>query len=172
MGDLALQLIGERLRSSIPASDFVAKFESDEFIILQNNLANASDAMVLADRLKRLVSHPMLIEGRRLYMTASIGICVPKATEHDFDAILQWAELALHRAKDEGGNSFRLYEPVIDHQTRRRATLATDLKRAIVSDQEIFLVYQPQFDFDTGKITGVEALCRWRASAPRVVAAR
>lgn len=162
IGDLALRLIGERLDACMRATDFVARYDDDAFIILQCDLPSASDAMLMADRLTRIVSEPVIIEDKRLYLTASVGTCIPRPTEHDVEIILLHAELALHRAKDEGTNTFRLYEPQIDQQIQKRASLATDLKRAIAADEELFLVYQPQVDLATGALAGVEVLVRWR----------
>lgn len=162
IGDLVLQLIGERLSACMQAKDCVVRYENDEFVVLQCDLPGTSDAMLMADRLMRVVSQPVIVGGKRLYLTASVGTCIPKASEHDIETILQHAELALHRAKDEGNNTFRLFETQLDQQVQKRASLATDLKAAIASDQGLFLVYQPQIALDTGELTGVEALVRWQ----------
>ncbi len=161
IGDLVLQLIGERLDACMRTTDFIVRYDDDAFIILQCDLPSVSDAMLMADRLMHIVSQPVIVEGKRLYITASIGTCIPRPADNDVEIILQQAELALHRAKDEGANTFRLYEPQLDQQTQRRASLATDLKRAIASDEGLFLVYQPQVSLATGELTGIEALVRW-----------
>jgi EAL domain-containing protein (putative c-di-GMP-specific phosphodiesterase class I) len=79
----------------------------------------------------------------------------------DAEALLSHADVALYRAKSDGRHTYRFFNAAMDVEVRTRVNLAADLREAIAR-QQLFLVYQPQVDLDTGRITGLEALVRWR----------
>ena len=160
-GDDVLRVIARRLREATRANDVLARIGGDEFAVLQKRLNEPSTSGMMATRLLREIAKPLLINGRELRVTASIGIVVCEHRAQDPGTILSDADTALNRAKDQGRNTFRVHTDEIDSAVRQRVTLGEELRHALEHD-ELLLYYQPQFDIRDGSICGIEALVRWR----------
>ncbi|SDO53757.1 bifunctional diguanylate cyclase/phosphodiesterase [Afipia sp. GAS231] len=161
IGDLLLQSVAERLQAAIRITDTVARFGGDEFALIDTDISEPADAAVLADKVLNTIGAPFLIGGDEIRTGASIGIAVYGAESTDAEMLLSHADLALYRAKAEGRGTYRVFTEAMDSEVRARVTLSAELRKAIVSGQ-LFLMYQPQVDADTGRIVGLEALVRWR----------
>jgi diguanylate cyclase (GGDEF)-like protein/PAS domain S-box-containing protein len=161
VGDLLLQALADRLRSSIRAMDTVARFGGDEFALIQTSIPEPLDAAVLADKLLKAISSPFFIQGDEIRTGASIGIAVYGPDSPTAETLLSHADVALYRAKAEGRGTYRFFTDTMDVEVRTRVTLGAELRDALAGGQ-IFLMYQPQIDVDTGRFVGVEALARWR----------
>jgi diguanylate cyclase (GGDEF)-like protein/PAS domain S-box-containing protein len=161
VGDRLLQAIAGRLRSRVRETDTIARFGGDEFAILQTTLQDATDAARLAGTLLDLLTQPFHIDGNEIRTAASVGITTGDAADRDVEALLAHADIALYRAKSEGRGTFRFFTDAMDAEVRTRVTLAAELRRAL-GGGELFLLYQPQVDLETGRVVGVEALLRWR----------
>jgi EAL domain-containing protein (putative c-di-GMP-specific phosphodiesterase class I) len=107
------------------------------------------------------LAKPFLIQGNDIRSGASIGISVFGPDEPDAETMLSHADVALYRAKAEGRGGYRFFTDEMDVEVRTRVSLGAELREAIATDQ-LFLLYQPQVEIETGRITGVEALARWR----------
>ena len=161
VGDLLLQALGDRLRSSIRGMDTVARFGGDEFALIQTHIPEPLDAAILAEKLLQSISAPFLIQGDEIRIGASVGIAVYGLDSPTAELLLSHADVALYRAKAEGRGTYRFFTDAMDVEVRTRVTLASDLRDALAGGQ-IFLMYQPQIDVDTGRFVGVEALARWQ----------
>ena len=161
VGDLLLQALADRLRSSIRAMDTVARFGGDEFGIVQTGIPEPLDAAVLAVKLLQAISAPFTIQGNEIRTGASIGIAVYGLDSPTAETLLSHADVALYRAKAEGRGTYRFFTDAMDVEVRTRVTLASELREALAAGQ-IFLMYQPQVEADTGRFVGVEALARWQ----------
>ncbi len=161
VGDLLLQALADRLRSSIRAMDTVARFGGDEFALIQTGIPEPLDAAVLADKVLKAIASPFTIQGDEIRTGASIGIAVYGLDSPTAETLLAHADVALYRAKAEGRGTYRFFTDAMDVAVRTRVTLGTELREALAAGQ-IFLMYQPQVDVDTGRFVGVEALARWR----------
>ncbi len=161
VGDLLLQSVSERLQAITRTTDMVARFGGDEFALIDTNINEPADAAVLADKVLKAVSAPFLIGRDEIRTSASIGIAVHGAESPDAEALLSHADVALYRAKSEGRGTYRFFTEAMDEEVRTRVVLGAELRKAIVSEQ-LFLMYQPQVDVDTGRLVGLEALVRWR----------
>jgi len=160
-GDRFLNVIAERLRAVIGERDTVARLGGDEFAILQNRVAGAQDAADLAVQVIEIVGEPQTIGGERLLCTASIGVTLHPTDGAEADQLLKNADLAMYRAKSEGGNTYRFYAS--DMNTRARAAVALDNAiREAIEQGQFTLFYEPQVDIRSGQIVGAEALLRWR----------
>lgn len=160
VGDRLLQLVAQRLCENVRASDTVARFGGDEFAVLMSDLHDAADAEILAERLVAAMELPFLVGANTIHAGISIGIAVyERGTAAE--ALLSHADVALYRAKSDGRHTYRFFNDAMDRDLRNRVTLADELREAIAA-AEIFLVYQPQVDLDSGRIVGLEALVRWR----------
>ena len=161
VGDLLLQSIAERLQATTRLTDTVARFGGDEFALIDTDINEPADAAVLAEKVLNTISAPFLIGGDEIRTGASIGISVFGTELPDAEMLLSHADVALYRAKAEGRGTYRFFTEAMDTEVRTRVTLGAELRKAIVSGQ-LFLMYQPQVDVDTGHIVGLEALARWR----------
>ena len=141
--------------------DTLARLGGDEFAILQTRVGATEDAAALASRIKDVIAEPHVFAGERLACTASIGTTLHPSDGSDADQLLKNADLAMYRAKAEGGDVCRFFAS--DMNTRALAAVALDnaLREAIEKEQ-FTLFYQPQVDIKTGRVLGAEALLRWR----------
>jgi diguanylate cyclase (GGDEF)-like protein len=160
IGDLLLATIGERLRHSINEDDTVARLGGDEFAIIQFP-KRPEDTNLLADRVMKAIALPYDIEGHRLFVSCSIGIARGPDHGSGSDLLLANADLALYRAKAEGRGRRRFFEAEMNERVQARRLLESDLRTA-ASEIQFELNYQPLFNLDRGRISGFEALLRWR----------
>jgi len=160
VGDRLLQLVAERLQSSVRASDTLARFGGDEFALLMARLGDPTDAGVLADKLLQIMSEPFPIDGNLVQSGASIGIATYQADIADAESLLAHADVALYRAKSEGRHTYRFFTSAMDVEVHKRVALTAELRAAITAGQ-LFLAYQPQVDMESGRLVGLEALLRW-----------
>jgi diguanylate cyclase (GGDEF)-like protein len=160
IGDLLLATIGERLKRAVNEDDTVARLGGDEFAIIRF-AKRPEDTNLLVDRVMKAVALPYDIEGHRLFITSSIGIARAPDDGNDPELLLANADLALYRAKAEGRGRRRFFEAEMNERVRARQLLERDLRTATSEDQ-FELNYQPQLNLSTGRISGFEALLRWR----------
>ncbi len=164
VGDRVLQATARRLRSVVRDDDTVARLGGDEFTVVLERVAQMGDAEDVAQKLIAAFAEPMeLGDGREAHISPSIGIALfPDHGQAPTD-LLKYADIAMYRAKESGRNTWMVYTEALDAEVRQRADLIAALQHAIKRD-ELHLVYQPKLDLDAGRITGVEALLRWRSS--------
>jgi diguanylate cyclase (GGDEF)-like protein len=161
VGDELLTAVAERLRTNTRETDTVARFGGDEFAIIVADIRDATGAAVLADKLITSFAVPFSIRGSDIHTGVSIGIAIYGADAPDAEALLSHADVALYRAKAEGRDSYRFFTDAMDTEVQTRVRLGAELRRA-VDEGQLFLMYQPQVAIDSGRITGMEALVRWR----------
>ena len=156
-GDELLQAVAARLEACLRPSDTIARLGGDEFAVLIEEIDDTADAATAASRVLESLADPIAIEGREVYVGASVGIA---AGPEDAETLLRDADLAMYRAKAEGKGRYRAYAPHMHADIVDRMELEVDLKRAIEAN-ELELHYQPIFDLKSGAIAGLEALVRW-----------
>ena len=161
VGDLLLRAVAERLRASVREADMVARFGGDEFAILQVDVGEPTEAALLADKLLKAMAEPFALRGKEVRSGASIGISAFEGNSPDPEILLSHADVALYRAKSDGRGTYRFFTDAINAEVHKRVVLGDELHEAITAGQ-LFLMYQPEVDVDTGYIVGVEALVRWR----------
>jgi diguanylate cyclase (GGDEF)-like protein/PAS domain S-box-containing protein len=160
VGDKLLESVAKRLKSSLRDDDAIARLGSDEFALVQSGVGRPDDAALLAKRLLEALSEPYLIDGQTIISGASIGIAMAPSDGDEAERILKNANLALSRAKSEGGGTFSFFESGMDARAQKRRRIETELRDAI--DREILQPhYQPLIDLKLGRITGLETLVRW-----------
>jgi diguanylate cyclase (GGDEF)-like protein/PAS domain S-box-containing protein len=161
VGDLVLQEVAERLKRFAREQDTVARVGGDEFLIVLTAVKDAADAAVAAERLMHAMTVELVIQGRSLSISCSIGISIFPEHGTDGETLTKNADAAMYSAKESGCNSFRFFSAGMNAEAMERLTLEHSLRLAL-EKREFFLVYQPQMDIATGKITGLEALLRWQ----------
>jgi diguanylate cyclase (GGDEF)-like protein/PAS domain S-box-containing protein len=160
VGDLLLQGVSERLLHCVRASDTVSRHGGDEFVILLANERRPEDAMLAADKILLALSTPFLIEGQELHTSTSIGIAAYPFDGTDAAALIKNADTAMYHAKERGRNNYQFFRHDMNTRAMERQLIESNLRRAL-EHEEFTLHYQPKVDFETGRITGVEALLRW-----------
>lgn len=155
-GDELLRAVGLRLRDALSPRHTVARLGGDEFAILVEDARGASAAVHAAELIVGALQAPFDIEGREVFVTASVGIAVGR----DKEELLRSADVAMYRAKASGKAQYVVYAPRMDEDVVGRLELVADLRRAHI--EEFVLHYQPTVELATGKIVGFEALVRWQ----------
>ena len=161
IGDEFLQGVAERLRQSVGPEDFIARLGGDEFAILQHGIESAEDVHALVARIYQALRTPFDCHGHQFSSDASIGIAVAPRDGSDLLDLLKNADLAMYAAKAAGRRTYRFFDPAMEQQANHRRDLEADLRVALA--QGAFeLHYQPQVDLRSDRVTGCEALLRWR----------
>jgi diguanylate cyclase (GGDEF)-like protein len=160
IGDALLRAVGDRLRASARPADLVARLGGDEFAIVQAGTEQPIGATALATRLIAEIGKPFELDGHQVVVDASVGISITPNDGTDPDKLLKSADMALYRAKKDGRDSYRFFEPDMDARMQLRRKMELDLRRALTLG-EFEVYYQPLITLKTQKISGFEALLRW-----------
>jgi len=160
-GDALLVEVAARLRACLREEDSAARLGGDEFTILLEDVADEREAAHIAQRISSSLSTPVVIDGRELFVSASIGIALSTPYEDVPDGLLRKADLALYRAKAEGRARFAVFDPALEIEAVRRLEIESDLQRALERG-EFRVYYQPIVDLATNRMNGLEALVRWQ----------
>ena len=161
LGDKLLQETALRLRRCVRDNDTVARLGGDEFTIVLPEITRERDAAIVAEKVVASLSQPFRLEGHEVYTSASIGITTYPTDADDLTGMLKHADLAMYRAKGTGGNAYQFYAPTMTFQVRQHMHLERDLRQAL--EKGAFeLHYQPIIDLSSGRLSGAEALLRWR----------
>ncbi len=160
-GDRLLQQIATRIRSCMRDTDLVARVGGDEFTILLRDLSIEGSDLQVSRKLLERIAEPVILDGRSLRVSASIGISRYPEHAHDWQTLLSYADMAMYEAKHGGRNSYRMFDPTMASNSRMRLQLANGL-RAAIDGREFKLHYQPCVDLSTQSIVSFEALLRWQ----------
>ncbi|MFC6669252.1 putative bifunctional diguanylate cyclase/phosphodiesterase [Marinobacterium aestuariivivens] len=159
-GDALLKQVARRLIRHARAEDLIARLSGDEFGMILPGLLLKSELVQALRQLLAALTEPVTLHGYTLQVQASIGVSVFPADGEQGDELLRNATMAMQRARQDGGGC-RFFRPEILAQLQRRLSLERELQMA-VENQAFSLCYQPQVDLATGRVTGLEALIRWR----------
>lgn len=160
VGDLVLLEATRRLQASVRTTDTIARMGGDEFTILLDEIGRLEDAIMIADRTLEELARPYELQGRTVFMSASLGI-VPNPKEYeDAEAILRDADTAMYCAKSLGRGRYVVFDSKMHAQARARHELESQLRQAI-ERSEFQVHYQPIVALPTERIIGFEALLRW-----------
>ena len=161
VGDRILQQVARRLEGCIRESDTAARRGGDEFTVILDGVRRGQDAARVARKILSSLAKPLKVDNYELFLTGSIGISLFPADGGDVDELVKHADIAMYRAKSRGGNGYQFYLPEMNDRALERMEMENSLHVALEREQ-FFLVYQPQVQLSTGRITGMEALVRWR----------
>lgn len=161
MGDRVLQAVARRLQENLQRGDTLSRFGGDEFAVLLPNVHTRRQATAAGGRLLEGLRAPFVVDGNELDIAASAGIALYPQAGNTARAMIQNADMAMYHAKGTGGDGFELFEAGMNLKFSSRLAAERDLRGAL-ADGEIEVYYQPQVELDTGAISGVEALARWR----------
>ena len=161
VGDLLLQEVAERLRKWAREQDTVARIGGDEFVLALTTIKDVPDAAVAAERIMDAMTSEFVLQGRSFTVNCSIGISIFPEHGVDSETLIKNADAAMYSAKESGRNTFRFFSADMNAQVMERMMLEHDLRLAI-DKNELFVVYQPQMDIESGQVVGLEALLRWQ----------
>jgi diguanylate cyclase (GGDEF)-like protein/PAS domain S-box-containing protein len=161
VGDELLRTTAERLRACVRAADTVARLGGDEFLVIPDQVESTDELAHLARKLIATLSVPVTLAGREIEVSGSIGISLFPDDAGSKDALIRAADAAMYAAKEKGRNRYVFYSREMTARAERYLSLDQDLRRGFARG-ELELHYQPQVSLADGRITGVEAIIRWR----------
>jgi diguanylate cyclase (GGDEF)-like protein/PAS domain S-box-containing protein len=161
MGDRLLRLVADRLRSQIRGNHVAARLGGDEFAMILSSDISPNEVSDFSNRLINVLSASYDIDGVEVVIGASVGIAVSPSDGTTFEELMRNADMALYRAKSDGGGVHRFFEREMDRLAQKRREMEVDLRRAF-NNAEFELHYQPLVDIGTNRISGFEALLRWQ----------
>jgi diguanylate cyclase (GGDEF)-like protein len=159
VGDDLLHEVSHRLRLCLRDGDTVARWGGDEFTVLLSQIHSEVDAINTAQRILESLKTPFYIGNHELHVDASIGISIFPQDGKEAETLLQNADVALYRSKEQRGSS-QLYTPSMNSEAPELLVLENGLRHAL-QREEFLLYYQPKINITTGDIVGLEALIRW-----------
>jgi diguanylate cyclase (GGDEF)-like protein/PAS domain S-box-containing protein len=177
-GDELLRQIAKRLRTGVRGRDpvgrpndlsCVSRLGGDEFVVILDNIGRPQNAMLVANRLLKILAEPYRLFGHDVVSTASIGIVTSTAAYTRPEEMLRDADIAMYEAKLAGKGRYVVFDAAMQKKLQRRMDLEIELRAAITSDQ-VSLVYQPLVNLQDGRPIGAEALVRWHRPAEGLIA--
>ena len=161
IGDKLLVEVSSKLLALSRTTDLVARIGGDEFAVLAEDIESSEDIICIAKRYTQAFLQPLVIDGQEIAISLSLGIANYPSHGSSPDDLLKSADEAMYRAKASGKNQYVFYDDEINQVVKRKGNIEKYLQTAI-ANHELSLVYQPQTELESGKISGIEALIRWR----------
>ncbi|MEA3510396.1 MAG: EAL domain-containing protein [Actinomycetota bacterium] len=161
VGDALLRQAAERIVASVRESDTVARLGGDEFTVILEGGQRVEDAGQVATKILRKLATPYRVGGEEIVITSSMGIAAYPLDGETTEDLLKGADIAMYSAKDAGRDTYEFYTSELRERTSQRLTLLDGLRKAIDSDEGLYLHYQPKVDVKRQVVIGVEALIRW-----------
>lgn len=161
VGDMLLSQVAQKMQQAIREEDTLARLGGDEFTVILEDVGHSRNAAAVAEKLMACFTIPYSIQGRELYLTASIGISLFPQDGDGVDTLLKNADVAMYQAKALGRNAYHFFTEALSVSALERFSMENDMRQAL-HRQEFSVHYQPQFSLQTGRIIGAEALVRWR----------
>ena len=160
IGDIVLQTVAKRLTQCGKENDVVARMGSDEFTFLIPSLDTARDVERAVARINAAFARPFTVASQEFHISTSIGVSLYPSDGEDVDTLMKNADIAMYRAKAQGGNTHEFFAPEMSTMAAEKMALKNRLRKAL-EQEEFRLHYQPKVDSASEKILGVEALVRW-----------
>ena len=161
IGDDLLRQFSSRLVDCLRVRDTIGRFGGDEFAAILVLPEGAQHSVGVVDKIREAMRKPFDLQGHEVTVTVSIGISVYPDDGADADTLIQYADTAMYRAKEAGRDAFRFFTAEMNAQSMARLDMENALRRAI-ENEEFVLFFQPKVNIISGRISGAEALIRWR----------
>ncbi len=162
VGDELIRQFTARLKGVVENTGVIARLGGDEFTVIVPNAARLSAIETLCENIITAIRHPFDIDGNHIFIGVSIGVAMAPADGTERTELVRKADIALYHAKTAGRGQFAVFGKEMDTTLQQRRTLERELREALSSDTQIQVYYQPLYSARNAKITGVEALLRWR----------
>ena len=161
VGDELLQAVAQRISALLRGSDLFARLGGDEFALIQQGVGEPGMASALAEKINAAVAEPFPLADNVIHTSVSIGIMIPQSPEVDVTRLMSYADVAMYKAKEAGRGTYAFFEDAMTEQLQGEMRLFDQLRDAVDAG-ELFLLYQPQYALQTGRLVGLEGLLRWR----------
>jgi diguanylate cyclase (GGDEF)-like protein/PAS domain S-box-containing protein len=168
-GDKLLKIVAQRVRATVRTDDVVVRMGGDEFIVVLKHVKNSDQVNETAGRINEALNAPIVIDGRPLVTTVSIGVSLCPRDGTTIGELLRQSDTAMYQAKDRGRNNFQLFNPGMDRKLKERMAIEASL-RAALEQQQLDVHYQPVVDIESNRVVTLEALVRWKHPAHGFVA--
>ncbi|MBA5636025.1 EAL domain-containing protein [Duganella sp. LX20W] len=169
-GDQMLSIAAQRLQQCMGEHDTLARLGDHEFLAILGAVDGAGDVMPVCEHMFVVLAQPFALAGQPVHVSASIGIALYPQDGADSATLMRYADLALSRAREQGGAKYQFFAQEMNQRTLERIAMESALRQAIARD-ELRLLYQPLADLRTGAIVSVEALVRWQHPTQGLLAA-
>jgi diguanylate cyclase (GGDEF)-like protein/PAS domain S-box-containing protein len=160
-GDELLKTVAQRLRSTVRSIDVVVRMGGDEFIVILKEVTNTAQVNEAAERIIEALSHPVVINGRSLVTTVSIGVSLYPRDGADMEELLRHSDSAMYQAKERGRNNWQVFSPVMGRRLKARVAIESHLRAALQMSQ-LDVHYQPIVDIESQRVVALESLVRWK----------
>jgi diguanylate cyclase (GGDEF)-like protein/PAS domain S-box-containing protein len=160
-GDKLLRTVAQRIRTTMRSEDLVVRMGGDEFVVVIKGIKSTAQVNDAAERINHALAAPMVVDGRTLVTTVSIGVSLYPHDGADMGELLRHSDTAMYQAKDRGRNNFQLFSPGMDRRLKERIAIESSLRTALQSRQ-LDVHYQPIVEIETQKVVALEALLRWK----------
>jgi diguanylate cyclase (GGDEF)-like protein len=161
VGDLLIKAVAERLTASVGREDTVARLSADQFAIIVATIEHKKEVGNLAQTILEKLSETFALAGQEIFVTASIGIGLYPRDGAELEQLLNHANTAMAKAKQQGGDQYEFYTAAFNIGSSERLALQSSLRHAL-EREELQVYYQPLVNLKTGRIVGAEALVRWQ----------
>jgi diguanylate cyclase (GGDEF)-like protein/PAS domain S-box-containing protein len=161
VGDKLLQEIAKRVRAAVRPSDIVVRMGGDEFVVVLHKVNLPDEIAIAATRINEVLSAPVMIDGRALVATVSIGVSLYPRDGATMGELLKHSDTAMYQAKDLGRNNFQVFSPQMDRSLKERVAIESSLRVGLKLHQ-FDVHYQPIIDIHSRRVAGLEALLRWK----------
>jgi diguanylate cyclase (GGDEF)-like protein/PAS domain S-box-containing protein len=160
-GDELLIEVARRLIEAVREVDTVSRLAGDEFTVILNSIKSAEEAGFVARKILDTLAVPMILEGREVFISTSIGITVYPLDGTSVNQLIKNADTAMYHAKERGRNNYQYFSSTMNQKVLDELEMETNLRQAL-KNEEFTLNYQPQFNLQTKKLIGLEVLLRWK----------
>ena len=160
-GSQVIKQFSNKLLEFVSEDEDLARFPYDKFMMILNNIEDLNDVKRISQNIRDVFKEPFQIEGREVYLTVNMGVMIYPEISSDPIELVRFSDFALSHSRESGSNQIAFFDGDLMKSYNRVMDIESELPRAI-SDDELYLVYQPQLDLITNKITGFEALLRWK----------
>jgi diguanylate cyclase (GGDEF)-like protein len=166
-GNEVLKIISDRLKD-IKGAGEIFKITGDEFVMMYNNLEEPESMITEAEHILDVFKNPIYVKNKEIFITASMGISTYPRNSNNSNTLIKFASIALNRAKESHKGKYKFYDEELNAISKKRMNMVYELRYAI-SNNELELHYQPQINYNTKKIIGMEALLRWNSTSLGIV---
>jgi diguanylate cyclase (GGDEF)-like protein len=160
-GDKLLQAVAQRIKEAVRDEDIVVRMGGDEFVVILSTIKSPNQVNETATRINTALNAPIVIDGKPLVTTASVGVSLYPRDGKDVGSLLRHSDTAMYQAKDRGRNNFQVFSPIMDRKLKERVAIEASLRGALESAQ-LDVHYQPLIDIQTRRVVTLEALVRWK----------
>ena len=160
VGDKVLKIVAQSITSVMRKEDTLARLGGDEFTVIMENFSTEDDVAHLAQKILDVLARPIDIDGHTFYLSGSIGISLYPQDGLQADNLLKYADAAMYKAKEEGGNNYQFYSAKMTELVLEHVVMEAKLRKAL-EHEAVVVVYQPQINGTDDSLIGMEALVRW-----------